>query len=203
MAIKFYDKALTEKIKKWTQNTQVAVTSPEETRRLLEVIADNSDDNPIKLPLICVRRGLGFEILSTNKKPLTFDAATLEANEQKSLQLNAISVSIPYQIDIYTRYFEECDEYVRNFIFNIINFPRLDITLPYLNKNIQHTSNIRISNRVEDTSAIPERLIAGQFTRYSLILYVDDAYLFDVRVRDNYSIETQVEVVDLESIKKQ
>ena len=50
---------------------------------------------------------------------------------------------------------------MRNFVFNIINFPTLDITIPYNNLNYTHTSNIRLTGSVEDNSDIPERLIPG------------------------------------------
>jgi hypothetical protein len=201
VALRFYDEALVNKIKKWTQGTQVEITGPDETRRIFEITADKNNDKPIQLPLICIRRGQGFEVLQPNKKPLSFDGATLEANYKKSIQLNAIAVSIPYQIDIYTRHFAEADEYVRNFIFNIINFPKLEVNLPYLNSNVIKAANIRLNNNIEDNSGIPERLIPGQFTRFTLTLYIDDAYLFDLRVRDNYSIETQVEA-ELQSYNK-
>jgi chorismate synthase len=51
-----------------------------------------------------------------------------------------------------------------------------------------HISNIRLTTEVEDNSDIPERLISGQFTRLTIGIDIDDAYLFDVRIRDNLSI---------------
>jgi len=58
------------------------------------------------------------------------------------------------------------------------------ICVPYENLNYWHKSMISLNNEVQDNSAIPERLIHGQFTRYTMSLKVDDAYLFDVRIRD-------------------
>jgi len=45
-----------------------------------------------------------------------------------------------------------------------------------------------LANDVEDNSDIAERLISGQFSRLTLQINIDDAYLFDVKVRDNYLI---------------
>ena len=211
MAIRFYDEALVNKIKNWVTNTQIQITSPSETERIFEIIADKNNDNPIELPMICIRRAKGFKLLSTNKKPLTFDGLTLSANKyidnenkiiSKSLQLNAIPISIEYSIDIYTRKFQEADEYVRNFIFNIVNFPKLTVDIPFNNENIEILANIRISDSIEDNSEIPERIIPGQFTRFTLSLYVDDAYIFDIRVRNNYSLETCVITDDQINIKE-
>lgn len=190
MSVRFYDEALVDKIKAWSKNTNLTITSPNETARLFEITADENKDS-IKLPLIAIRRAPTIDLLSTNKKPLSFDAKTLEANERKSLQLNAISININYQIDIYTRFAEEADEYIRNFVFNIINFPKLLITLPYHDKDIKHVSNIRLQPTINDNSAIPERLVAGQFTRQTLSVFVDDAYLFDLRYRDNIMIDPE------------
>lgn len=188
MSVRFYDEALVDKIKAWSKNTNLTITSPNETVRLFEITADENKDS-IKLPLIAIRRAPTVDILSTNKKPLSFDAKTLEANIKKSLQLNAIPININYQIDIYTRFAEEADEYVRNFVFNIINFSKLMVTLPYHDKDIKHVSNIRLQPTINDNSAIPERLVAGQFTRQTLAIYIDDAYLFDLRYRDNIMMD--------------
>ena len=196
MGAYFYDTALVDKFRKWTNNTTINVIGPEETRRLFEISADKSNDGPIKLPLICVRRVGGYSILSKNKKPLTYDGIMLKSNIEKSISLNAIPIDIRYSVDIYTRYFKEADEYMRNIIFNIINFPMLSVEIPYEGIDIEHDSSIRIVSEVEDSSNIGERLSVGQFTRLSLGISIDDAYLFDARVRDNYTITAEVEVAD-------
>ena len=42
MALRFYDEALVNKIKKWTQGTQVEITGPDETHRIFEITADKN-----------------------------------------------------------------------------------------------------------------------------------------------------------------
>lgn len=194
MSVQLYDKAFKDKLLNWTKDTQITILDPSETRKMFEVIADKSNDGSIKLPIISLKRPGGFSILSTAKRPLAFDGLTLDANHDKAKQLNAIPISIPYQIDIYTRYQEEMDEYVRNIVFNIINYPKLDVTIPYNNENYIHHSNIRLNGEIEDTSDIPERLVPGQFVRMSMQIIVDDAYLFDVRYRNVYSIEYSMKI---------
>ena len=194
MALKFYDDALVDKIRKWVNDPNMTITGPDETRRLFEYRADISNDSSIQLPLIALRRGKDFEIISTNKKPLTFDGVTVEANKQRSGILNGIPIAINYQLDIYTRYYAEADEYVRDFIFKFINFPKINITIPYNNANIEHTSNIRLNSNVVDNSDIPERLSLGQFTRFTLSLYIDDAYIFDYKFRNNYAVEIERQI---------
>jgi len=41
-----------------------------------------------------------------------------------------------------------------------------------------------LDSEIQDNSSIPERLIHGQFTRYTMTFKIDNAYLFDVRIRD-------------------
>ena len=173
----------------------IQITGPAETRRLFEYRADISDDKPLTLPIITLTRGNDIEILSTNKKPLTYDGMTMEANTRKSAQLNGIPIKLTYQIDIYTKFFKEADEYLRNFIFKLINFPKLLIQIPYNGANIEHTSNIILDTTVTDNSDIPERLVPGQFTRMTLSLTVDDAWLFDYKIRNNYTVEYDWDVV--------
>ena len=193
MAVRYYDEALKNKIQKWVGDDRIMITSPDETRRLFEYRADINNDQ-FTLPLITLRRGRDIQVLSTNKKPLTFDGMTLNATIEKSDQLNAIPVSVNYQIDIYCRYFAEADEFFRNFIFNIINYPKLQIEIPYNDAVIEHTSNIRLEQTVTDNSDIAERLSPGQFTRLTIPIYIDDAYIFDYRYRPNYSVEVIGEI---------
>jgi hypothetical protein len=70
-----------------------------------------------------------------------------------------------YQLDIYTKTAEEGDEYVRNFLFKLINNPVLKISIPYNDLNVEHIANIRVLDTVSDTSSISERIFSGQFTR--------------------------------------
>lgn len=184
-----YDEALLKKLKNWIKDDKITITGPSETRRLFTYLADINNDKPIELPLITLRRLSPLRVLSTTKKPLTFDGWRKNNNGDKGDQLNGIPIQLDYQIDIYTRYFDESDEYIRNFIFNIINYPKLQIEIPYNNSNIVHISNIRLSPDIEDNSDIPERLIEGQFTRRTISIYIDDAYLFDYRTKDTIKID--------------
>ena len=195
MAIRYYDEALVEKIKSWVKDPNMKVLSPNDSTRLFQLKADLNNDKPLTLPFIAISRDSDIEIINTNKHALTYDGAHLEVDEDKSKQLNAIPIKISYQLDIYTKYFAEADEYLRNFIFNLINYPRLSIEIPYNNSKITHNFTIQLDSTVSDNSDIPERLIAGQFTRMSLKFYIDDAYLFSVPFMKNWRIEVgEVEI---------
>lgn len=185
MSIKLYDDALLNKLQNWTLDTSVTLTGVNESTRLFTTIADTSDDKPIQLPLIALSRPGGFVIEDKYKQPKSYSGVTFSHTKERSAKLNAIKISIPYQLDIYARYQEEADEYIRNIVFNIINYPNVTIEIPYHDFGIKHDSNIRLASDVEDNSDVPERLISGQFKRYTIGIVIDDAYLFDVRVKDN------------------
>ena len=189
MAAYLYDEALVNKIKSWTQHTDIHVYGPGETSRLFETLSDVNNDEPIKLPLISISRPGGFTVTNPNKQPLSFDGITKEASYEKSLMINAIPIEISYQIDVYTRYQKEADEFVRNLIFNIINFPVVTIKIPYNNADIEHDSSLQLQGEIEDNSDVPERIVSGQFYRYTLNVSLSDAYLWDIRVRDNVHVE--------------
>lgn len=197
MSIRLYDEALLNKLKLWTKNSNAHVFSPSDTKRLFEVIADEFGDKPIRLPIICLRRNGGYRIQNTNKKPTTFDGLSIESVlGGKTKQLNNVPIEILYQIDIYTRYLDEADEYARNFVFNLINFNHLEVEIPYNDSKLKHSATLRIASDVEDNSDIPERLIEGQFTRFTLSVLVDDAYLWDVKYRDNYTFAVEDVKID-------
>ena len=189
MSVRFYDEALTEKVKSWIKDPNLKVLGPQESTRLFQLRADESNDKPLSLPMIAISRDSDFEIISTAKKALTYDGGHIAADENKSELLNGIPISLSYQIDIYCKFFAEADEYVRNFIFNIINYPNLHIVIPYNNSNIVHDSTVLIQSGVSDNSSIQERLISGQFTRMTIKVVIDDAYLFSVPFMSNWKIE--------------
>lgn len=188
MGVKLYDDALLDKLKRWTAGTHLSITGVDESRRLFEVISDSTNDKTIKLPIIALSRNGGYKILNKNKQPRTYDGALMQLTSQTGVKLNQIPIGISYQIDIYTRYLQEADEYARNLIFNIINYPKLNVSIPYEDRGLTHDANIRLISDVEDNSSIPERLIPGQFSRLTLGIDIDDAYLWDVRIKDNLSI---------------
>lgn len=189
MSVCFYDRALTEKFKKWTEGTDLSITSPEETRQLFATILDKTDDSPIKLPLLCLRRALGYTVNTFGKKFMTYGGFRRDIDKYGATYVNAIPVTLNYQVDVYTRYYEEAEDYMRNLIFNIVNYPRFEVEVPYKNIDFQHTVNIIPGQEVIDNSNISERLITGQFTRLSYRFDIDEAYLWDVRDRHNLSLD--------------
>ena len=191
MSVYLYDEALIQKLKNWTSNTQIHIYGPDETTQMFEVIGDEKGDKPIQLPIISIRRSAGFSILNPNKKPTTYDGIKIESssNDAKMLKLSVIPIDISYQLDIYCRYRKEADMLARSIIFNIINHPTLSVIIPYNDANLEHNANMRVSADVEDNSDIPERFVPGQFTRLTLNISIDDAYLWDARYRENLSFE--------------
>ena len=189
MSVSIYDKALVSKIKKWTEKTNDTILSPEQSTRLLEIISDENNDEPLKLPLIAISREGGYSLNSITKQPKTYGGMRLYADDGNVAQLNIIPITINYRIDIYTRYLIEADAYTREFIFNLINHPTIQIVVPYNGIEFPHNCTVYLRDTVEDNSDIPERLISGQFTRLTLRIYIDDAYLFDTSIKTAKYIE--------------
>ena len=210
-----YDEALVNKIKNWLKDKSVEVLKPDETNRLFKMKADQRADKPITLPLIALSRKTRVPILNTRKRPMSYDGFKIFAydedgtlskfNEERMQKLNAIPIQIDYQLDIYTANFSEADEYARNFIFNFVNYPNVKIEIPYNNCKLIHESTVYIDEELEDTSDIPQRLVPGEFTRFTLNLSIDNAYLFSAPVKDNVSIskvELQVKNDDTEILEQ-
>lgn len=190
MAIRLYDEALVNKINKWVKDPNLTILKPDETTRLFQMRADQADDKPITLPLIALSRDKEIRILNTQKQSKTFSGFVIQSNQKTTMTMNVIPIEISYQLDIYTRKMEEADEYIRNFVFNFINYPKLVVNLPYNNVNLTHESNIWLDESVVDNSDIQEHLFADQFYRFSLKLVVDDAYLFSLPLKETPRIES-------------
>ena len=195
MSVTLYDEALLKKIRSWTGDTRLKVISSSDVSDLISTTADEANDKGIELPLVAITRN-GFQIGNPNRTTMSAYGLTIETNPNKSEWLNAIPIYLTYQVDVYTRYRDEANEYVRNMIFNIVNFPRLTIELPYYDTHIPQNASIHLQEEIQDNSSIPERLIYGQFTRLTMTLTVHDAYLYDIRINNNVNIDTQVILKD-------
>ena len=186
MSASIYDKALLEKIKSWVGDTNFHVYGADETRRLFQVVADENKDK-IQLPIIAIRRS-GYEVLNMNMRQLSYNGMAIGKTCPVSMLLNAIPIKLQYQLDLYTRYYEQADELSRNLMFSIMNYNRLDIIVPYNGANFTHRSTMRVGTEIQDNSAVPERLVSGQFTRLTMNVDIDDAYIWDVHERQNKQI---------------
>ena len=121
---------------------------------------------------------------------MVWDGKKIEANENRVKQINAIPIILEYNIEVYARYYDEADSYMREIIFNVINYPRVDIEIPYLGFNTIHASNIRISsNNIEDNKQGGLLSFNDQICSLKLQINIDDAYLWDSRVKTTVSIE--------------
>ena len=209
MAIRYYDDILVAKLKKWIpDNRKIRVLKPDETKRLFEITADDNKDKPIELPLIALSRNSDIELLLNVKAPKSFAGLTLAQTKEETLQFNVIPIKVLYQIDIYTKTADDGDEYVRELLFKLINNPVLKIEIPYQNlKNmneahnredrLQHIANIRVLSNVSDTSNISERIFSGQFTRWTIQLEIQDAFLFSIPYRSNWRMEVDDTLISM------
>lgn len=220
MACRYYDEIITRKIQRWIpEEAHLRVLKPDETKRLFELHASDTNDAPLQLPIIALSRSNDIELLSTVKTTKSFDGliiapeyttrdvSQLRGNDYQQAitnipgqvkQFNVLPIKLMYQLDIYTKTVDEGDEYLRSFLFKLINNPAIYIDIPYANTGLRHVANIRVSPTVSDTSAITERLFTGQFTRWTIQFEIQDAYLFSIPYRDTWRLVTVEDGVEIE-----
>ena len=210
MSVSLYDRALATKIEKWLNNeksARVRVLKPgdAELTRLFKIKADETNDAPISLPIIALSRASTINILNTNKRPLSYEGMKIKCYDKDGnfvptdsvLKLTAIPMELEYQLDIITSEVAEADEYLRNFTFNFVNLNKVNIQLPYKDCKLIHESTVYMHNEVEDNSDIPLRLVPGQFTRYTITLSIDNAYMFSASPKQNILIsDLQLDVAE-------
>lgn len=190
MSIRFYDDAITEKLAKWIpDDKKMRILKPNESKRLFELLAVDSGDKQIKLPLVALSRNPQIEMLLSTKNLRSFNGIKLAATEAQTLLMNIIPVKVMYQLDIYTKTYDEGDELLRNFVFKLVNNPKFVVTIPYNGTDIQHTANLRLLPNLSDTSQIAQRTFVGQFTRWSIQLELQDAFMFNMPYKANSYIE--------------
>lgn len=209
MAVRYYDEAILYKLNKWIpEASNLRVLKPEETRKLFELTANDNNDKPFELPLIALSRNTDISLLSTVKQSRSFDGLKIAENSadlsalkgdnyrtainsipDASAQLNVIPIQVQYQLDIYTKTQEDGDEYLRSFLFKLINNPVIKIYIPYNGTGMEHIANIRVLDTVSDTSSISERIFSGQFTRWTIQFEIQDAFLFNIPFRKNWKLD--------------
>lgn len=189
MALEYYDDAIAAKLEAWTpSNLKLRILKPDETKRLFEVLADDSKDKNIKLPMIALSRNNDIELLLNVKNPRSYDGLKIEQTEDQTTQMNVIPIKLQYQMDIYTKTQAEASEYLRQYLFKLINNPVIKIEVPYNNKGIKQIANIRVLSTISDTSDIQQHLFPGQFTRWTIQMEIQDAFLYNVPYRINWKI---------------
>ena len=195
MAISYYDEAITQKIKGWlADSSKLRVLSPDESTRLIQMAAEDSNDKPIKLPLITLSRNKDIEIGSAIKQNKSFDGLIIGKDEKTAttVHLNVIPVKTTYQLDIYTKKRIEADEYVRQYLFKLINNPQIIIEIPYNSNDfdcvLKHTANIRVLDTISDTSDISTHIFSGQFYKWTIQLELQDGFLFSIPQKSGWKI---------------
>jgi hypothetical protein len=189
MAISYYDDAVTAKIKGWlADNSTLRVLNPDETNRAITLHAEDSGDMPLQLPLLTISRNKELEITNAIKQNKSFDGLIIKKDmtNATTVHMNVIPVKTLYQLDIYTKRQLEADEYVRQFLFKLINNPQIIVEIPYNNYLVKHTANLRVLNSVSDTSDIPNHLFPGQFYRWTIQLELQDGFLFSIPYKKNW-----------------
>lgn len=202
MAISYYDEAITQKIKNWlADSSKLRVLSPDDTNRLIQLSADDTKDKPLKLPIIAISRNKDIELESAIKQNKSFDGFILNKDSQTAttVHMNVIPIKTTYQLDIYTKKRIEVDEYVRQYLFKLINNPQIVVEIPYNGCTIRHTANLRVLNTISDTSDIPTHIFAGQFYKWTIQLELQDGYLFSIPQRQGWRF-TSIEVTAADRI---
>lgn len=202
MAINYYDEAITQKIKNWlADSSKLRVLSPDESSRLIQLSAEDTNDKPLKLPIIAISRNKDIEIESAIKQNKSFDGLVIgkDTETATTVHMNVIPIKTTYQIDIYTKRRIEADEYVRQYLFKLINNPQIIIEIPYNNYIIRHTANLRVLNTISDTSDIPSHVFAGQFYKWTIQLELHDGFLFSIPQKQGWKL-CCIEVVAADKI---
>jgi hypothetical protein len=193
MAISYYDEAITQKIQNWLPTTtKLRVLSPDESTRLISLAAEDSLDQPLTLPLIALSRNKDIELLSAIKQNKSFDGLVIQSDAQTktTVHLNVIPIKTTYQLDIYTKTQMEADEYIRQFLFKLINNPQIIVEILYNGKIVKHTANLRVLNTISDTSDISVHLFSGQFYKWTIQLELQDGFLFSIPQKEGKVIES-------------
>lgn len=164
-------------------NNKVYITSVD---NVFNIIGDLSDDK-INMPLISLQRN-GWSLASKKPQYMIWSGYPVKEDYDndgkidKISRIQAIPITINYQLDVWTRDRITNDAIMREIIFYYTQRPTLLVKIPY-GLNYVHDFNIFFDNDIEDNSDIVEHVNRGQFFRQTVGVYTDDAYLWKSRIR--------------------
>lgn len=177
-----YDNAIVQDLRNITHNDKrnIYIIPPED---YFDLNAMMNKDN-IKLPLISLTRP-SWSLLDRKPQTMIFDGFLAEADKEKDLikNIQAIPISISYQLDIWTNNRKENDMIMRELIWYYTLNPTLCVNIPYKNIDYPHEFNIFFDNEIEDNSDIVEHKNQGRLFRQTIGFYTDDAYLWKIKER--------------------
>ena len=190
MAARYYDDAIVIKLSRWIPDTTgLRVLREGDVKRMFELNAEDTGDGSFKLPFIALSRSKTVELLAPTKQNRSFDGYHMVSYSGKTAQLNAIPIKLDYQLDIYTKTYYEGDEYLREFVFKLLNNPLIKIEIPYNGSNFTHTAYIRLLENIQDsTDSVQQHIFDGQFTRWTIQFEVQDAFLFNLPYRRDWKV---------------
>lgn len=189
MSVNNYDVAIIEDLRQILQDDRIHIVPPENFFRLLARI----DNDKVEFPAISVVRR-GWSLSDSHPHMMKFDGTLLshdnEANEY--IRLQAIPISISYQMDVWTKTRLENDNIMRELIFYYSTHPTLNVKVPYGQKTYYHKFNVFFDSDIEDNSDIANHMNTGEYFRQTISFYTDDAYLWKSSSRGPTTIEVIV-----------
>ena len=172
-----YDTAIVEDLRSIFDDDKIFICPPD---RVFATIGRLSEDD-VKLPMISVvRTGTS---LGNSQHSMRFTGGLLSIDPQtnENTKLQAIPITINYQLDVWTKHREENDNIVRELLFYYMTHPTLLVDIPY-GSNLKHNFNIFFDSNIEDNSDISDHVNRGEYFRQTLSVYTDDAYLWKTTV---------------------
>ena len=172
-----YDTAIVEDLRSIFDDDKIFICPPD---RVFATIGRLSEDD-VKLPMISVvRTGTS---LGNSQHSMRFTGGLLSIDPQtnENTKLQAIPITINYQLDVWTKHREENDNIVRELLFYYMTHPTLLVDIPY-GSNLKHNFNIFFDSNIEDNSDISDHVNRGEYFRQTLSIYTDDAYLWKTTV---------------------
>ena len=113
----------------------------------------------------------------------------IQIEPENDILMSVIPIRLEYQLDVYCKKQSEAEDYIREFVFLLINNPMLDFYIPYNGTNIHQSCHIRMANEIVDNSDSQQRLFKDQFTRMTLTFEIDDARLYSMPIKKNSYVD--------------
>lgn len=164
-------------------NNKVYVTPVD---NVFNIIGDLSDDR-IDMPLISLQRN-SWTLASKKPQYMIWSGYPVKEDYDndgtidKISRIQAIPITINYQLDVWTRDRITNDAIMREIIFYYTQRPTLLVKIPH-GLDLVHDFNIFFENDIEDNSDIVDHVNRGQFFRQTVGVYTDDAYLWKSDIR--------------------
>jgi len=173
MSVYLYDEALVSKFREITGDERIHIVPPDNAIEFLASI----DNDKVKYPAVVLSRN-SVTLQDYRNQAVSLKGQSAKINDENLVvKAKLIPLRVEWSVDVFTVDRFSCDEIIRELVFYLISYPRLEVKVPY-GLDIPQNFDIIVSPEIVDNSDLIEHSNRGVSFRETLTIYTENAHFY-------------------------